>query len=147
MRNAVLVLLLSLSMAACSGPIGPIPGGELSGESAPWPADWAYTDKVENVLLQTNPNDPYSVTIWCVTHNDELFFGAGDKDSKWVANILHNPSVKLSINGKLIDGNASEVKDTILVGNVISAFLTKYDIESEEDLVQEEGMLFRFDKP
>ena len=55
MRNAVLVLFSLALASACSGPMGPIPGGELQGTPAPWPEDWSYTDDIENVLLQTRP--------------------------------------------------------------------------------------------
>lgn len=146
MRNAVLVLF-SLGLAsACSGPVGPIPGGELQGTPAPWPEDWSYTDEIENVLLQTRPEDPYSVTIWIVTVDDQVYIAAGDDDAKWVQNMRANPNVILSVNGKLINAVVGNVTANEEINRVIQAYLTKYDME-EEDFVEEEGVLFELHKP
>ena len=148
MRNAVIGLTICICLSACSGPIGPIPGGELDGVEFPWPDDWEFTNAEENVLLQTNPNDPYSVTIWCVTLNDKLYFAAANTESTWVLNMAENPQVILSVGGKLIEGRAERIgSDSSEVNDVIQAYLKKYEIESEEDFVQEDGALFRLNKP
>ena len=49
MRNAVVVLFSIGLVCACSGPMGPIAGGTLEGDSAAWPEDWAFTDNTDNV--------------------------------------------------------------------------------------------------
>ncbi len=137
MRNAVLVLF-SLGLAsACSGPMGPIPGGELQGTPEPWPEDWSYTEDIENVLLQTRPEDPYSVTIWIALVDYNAFIVAGDEDSTWVQNIRANPNVVLSVNGKLINARVSDVTANEELNNGIQAFLNKYQMD-EEDFVREE---------
>jgi uncharacterized protein DUF2255 len=143
MRNAVVVLFCSSLLYACSGPMGPIPGGKLEGTPAGWPEDWAFTDTIENVLLQTNPNDPYSVTVWCVTQDGQLYIAAGNEESRWVLNMRENPEVVLSINGKLYEARVEDVTDREEINQVIAAYLLKYKIESEEDFVQEDGVLFR----
>ena len=56
---------VSLAVIAC-GPIWMIPGGELSGTVVPVPADWSFSDAIEIVQLETNPDDPYSVNVWGV---------------------------------------------------------------------------------
>ena len=58
MRKTFLVLTSIILVCACSGPMGPIAGGALEGTPTPWPDDWAFTDEIENVLLETNPEDP-----------------------------------------------------------------------------------------
>lgn len=147
MRNAVVLLLSILLVSACSSPLGPIPGGKLEGTPADWPDSWAFTDEVENVLLETNPDDPYSVTIWCVTHDNDLFIAAGDEESTWVHNIRSNSKVILNVEGKLYTALAQIETNTEVIYPVIQAYLKKYNIESEEDFVQEDGVLFRLYKP
>ena len=148
MRNAVTALSICICLSACSGPIGPIPGGELDGVELPWPDDWEFTNAEENVLLQTNPGDPYSVTIWCVTHDGNLYFAAEKKESRWVLNMADDPAVILSVRGKLIRGTSHRIRPgSAEIPHIIQAYLVKYEIESEEDFVQEDGALFRLDPP
>ena len=146
MRNAVLVLFSLALASACSGPMGPIPGGELQGTPAPWPEDWSYTDDIENVLLQTRPQDPYSVTIWIVTVEDKVYIAAGDEDAKWVQYMRANPNVILSVNGKLINAVVANVTANEEINRVVQAYLTKYEMD-EEDFVEEDGLLFELNKP
>lgn len=127
--------------------MGPIPGGALEGEEIAWPEDWSFTDNVENVLLQTDPEDPYSVTIWCIAIENTLYFAAADKESQWVRNINDNSEVILSVNTRLIRGTASTVTERAEVEPVIQTYLQKYEIDSREDFVQEDGVLFRLSKP
>ncbi len=127
--------------------MGPIPGGALEGEEIAWPEDWSFTDNVENVLLQTDPEDPYSVTIWCIARENTLYFAAADKESQWVRNINDNSEVTLSVNTRLIRGTASIVTGRAEAEPVIQAYLQKYEIDSREDFVQEDGVLFRLSKP
>ena len=127
--------------------MGPIPGGALEGEEIAWPEDWSFTDKVENVLLQTDPEDPYSVTIWCIAIENTLYFAAADKESQWVKNINDNSAVILSVNTRLIRGTASTVTERAEAEPAIQAYLQKYEIDSREDFVQEYGVLFRLSKP
>jgi len=143
MRNALLVLTSVTLVCACSGPIGPIAGGKLEGTPTAWPQDWTFTDDVENVLLETNPDDPYSVTVWMVVNDNQPYVAAASADSRWVLNMRENPEVKLSVEGKLIEAAATDVTVREEIDEVIQAYLVKYEIESEEDFVQEGGVLFR----
>ena len=147
MRNAAVVLLSMSLLCACSGPIGPIPGGKLQGTPTPWPDDWNFSDEVENILLETNPDDPYSVTVWCVTQANNLYVAAASEESRWVQNMRNNPKVLVNIDGQLFTGIARDVSNNEEIRQVIQAYLSKYEIESEEDFVQEGGVLFRVEHP
>ena len=147
MHKLMMVGLSLTLLLACSGPIGPIPGGALEGSIKPWPQDWAFTDKVENIFVETGQDKPYSVTLWCVNNNGNLYIASSDKASKWVKNIGENPQVRLNIKGNLYESTANRVRDREEINRVIQAYLTKYEIESDEDLVQEDGVLFRLYRP
>ena len=71
----------ALLLGACGAPLGPIPGGKLQGELSPWPANWKHAENCENVLLETAPADPYSVTIWGVGIQDQFFVGASKRSN------------------------------------------------------------------
>ena len=53
----------------------------------PWPTDWAIAEDCENVLLETNPAKPYSVTIWGVGDEQNFYVAAGKQSSRWAQNI------------------------------------------------------------
>lgn len=113
----------------------------------PWPENWEFTDSVENVLLETNSTeDPYSVTVWCAQDSGNLYIAAADEDSQWVVNMRADSRVLLSIEGKLVEGRTSTVSNTDEIRRVIQAYLVKYEIEKEEYFVEEDGVLFRFDR-
>ena len=131
MRQALMVSLL-FGVTACGGPMGPIPGGELPGEVVAWPQDWLFTNEIENFLLETNPNDPYSVTIWAVTTGDVLYFVGVSGDSTWVTNILGDNRVRLAVNDHLYAARAAPVSDPAELDAVRAAYVSKYDLGEED---------------
>ena len=146
MRTLALLLtgtiLFSGTLSGCSGPLGPIPGGKLEGEVAPWPSDWTFTETVENVLLETNPDDPYSVTIWNVAIGNLVYIAAGDSESAWVKNMRANPAVLLKINHKLYPATVSQVIDTTKLLAIQDAYVAKYDVDPNDNFIEEGGILF-----
>lgn len=143
MRKTFLMLASITLVCACSGPMGPIAGGELEGTPTAWPEDWTFTDAIENVLLQTNPDDPYSVTVWMVVDDNAPYVAAASTDSRWARNMRNDSRVVLSVEGMLYEASAVTVTTRDDIDRVIRAYLDKYEIESTEDFVQEGGVLFR----
>ncbi|XOV83891.1 MAG: hypothetical protein ACFHXK_02005 [bacterium] len=143
MRNAIVALFGLFILSGCSGPLGPIAGGELEGKPIQWPEDWSYTNDIENVLLQTNPEDPYSVTIWIVVADGVPYIAASDSDARWVRNIQENPEVILSVDGKLINARTSQVVVQNEIYKVAEQYVQKYEMEQEEFVEAEDGIAFR----
>lgn len=146
MRNVVVALFCIVYISACSGPVGPIAGGTLEGTPAPWPEDWSFTNDIENVLLQTNPDDPYSVTIWMVVVDGQVYIASVSHGTRWAKNISANDHVVLSVHGKLINARANQVTSAEIGAQVVQAYLKKYDME-EEEFVEEDGVLFHITEP
>ncbi len=142
------ILLLGL-MLGCSGPMGPIPGGELEGPELPWPDSWAFTDEQENVLLETRPEDPYSVTVLGV-YVDRTFYVAGvSEDNKWVQHILRDGNVRLGVGGDVFRGRASLVNDERELRPVGDQYTAKYDIDTGEEstFFEDGGVIIRITAP
>ena len=80
----LLVPFAGLVLATALGcePIFTFPGGALSGELEPAPTDWAFSDAVDTIQLETRPGDPYSVNVWGVAAGDD-FFIAGAAGRFW----------------------------------------------------------------
>ena len=145
MRKTLLVMASITLLCACSGPMGPIAGGKLEGTQTAWPEDWTFTNKIENVLLETNPDDPYSVTVWMVVDDNQPYVAAASTDSQWARNMHADGRVVLSVEGKLYAASAQAMTNREVIDRIIGAYLLKYEIETQEDFVQEGGVLFRLD--
>ena len=107
-----------LAVAGC-GPIGPIPGGALSGESgAASVVDWSFADDVENAQIETRPSDPHSVNTWFAAVGERLYVPTsmilGPKTPSkrsWVAHVDEDPNVRIRLGDTVFDRRASRVED------------------------------------
>ena len=141
--NGVMALLCTLFLSACGSPIGPIAGGSLEGEVMPWPTDWSIAEDCENVLLETNPAKPYSVTIWGVGDQQNFYVAAGKYSNRWAQNIDQNPEVRLDVDGKLYAARAQRVAvEGVEFEKIRQAFVAKYDFDPDPDF-KTEGALYR----
>ena len=124
--------------------MGPVAGGKLEGEVVPWPDDWTATDNVENVLLETRPDDPYSVTLWGAYYGRDFFVGAAELDNRWAQNMMADPRVVLGIEGMLYEGRAEIVSASDEAIAMTNIFMKKYEIEDWDEFVGDrEGAFFR----
>ena len=103
------IVALTLTLTACSGPVGPFAGGALSGEEHVGAVtDWTFAADIETVQLETNPVDPYSVNTWIgVMHGSayiptSLILGADNPEEReWVRNVLADNRARVRIAGKV----------------------------------------------
>jgi hypothetical protein len=140
-------LLFGLIFALGCGPLGPLPGGQLSGELEPTtPSDWAFADEEKTVQLETNPSDPYSVNVWGAGIGAGFFLAAGGgSESKWAQNIARNPEVRLRIDGRIYELRAVRVdEDPKLREDFLAAVKRKYDWDPPDDETQK-AWLYRLD--
>jgi hypothetical protein len=140
----ITLLALLLAVAACD-PIVMIPGGELSGNVVPVPDDWAFTDAVETVQLETRPMDPYSVNVWVVALEDGVFVVAGSGlETAWAQHIAIDDRVRLRVGDSIYElrgtpDDAQATRDAFL-----AAAKNKYDFDPEsEDLTK--AILYRLE--
>ena len=100
-------------IAACDGPVGPLPGGRLRGEDAPCAVDWRGRDAEREVELEVSPDAPRSVRIWNVVEDGRLFV-PGDfltPAKRWPHQVMADPRVRLRIAGELFRCEARRVTD------------------------------------
>ncbi len=93
--------------------------------------NWSFTDSVPTIKIQTQSRFllPHSVTIDCVTYNDQLYvtstYPAGPPRS-WNANVMRDPHVRIKIGDKLYDCTATLVTDPAEIADVLQAKAKKY---------------------
>ena len=126
-----------LIAAGCGGPFLTIPGSELDGVSTPIPADWAFTDEVSTIQIETNPADPYSVNIWVVSLDGHLYLHAGAYRTNWVEHLESDPLLRVGIAGKLYDLQAERVLGAPEFARFADAFEAKYDQRPRNENIDE----------
>ncbi|MEE8520135.1 MAG: nitroreductase/quinone reductase family protein [Gemmatimonadota bacterium] len=139
--------LLSFSLLALGcGPMGPFPGGSLSGDVATaLPADWSFADKEMTVQLETRPSAPYSVNLWGVSIGDRFYLASGrGGGANWVEHIAEDPNVRLRIGGTLYELHAVRVSNETHSERFLEALKRKYDWEPSVR-ERDEAWLFRLD--
>ncbi len=139
--------LLSLSLLALGcGPIGPLPGGSLSGDVATGlPADWSFADEEKTVQLETRPSAPYSVNVWGVSIGGRFYLASGrGGEANWVEHIAEEPNVRLRVSGTIYELRAVRVSNETHGERFLEALKRKYDWEPSVR-ERDEAWLFRLD--
>ena len=137
--------LLSLLVLGC-GPIGPFPGGRLSGDVATGlPVDWSFADGEKTVQLETRPSAPYSVNLWGVSIGDRFYLASGSGgEANWVEHIAKDPNVRLRVGGTIYELRAIRVSNETHSERFLEALKRKYDWEPSVR-ERDEAWLFRLD--
>lgn len=136
-------LVISFVLTGC-GPIWMLPGGELGGNVAPVPSDWAFSDAAETVQLETRPGDPYSVNIWGVGVGERFYVAAGDASSSWATHIAEDPNVRLKVEDSIFELRATRIEDEAEIEVCLAAIKRKYDFEPKPEQ-RGEATLFRLE--
>jgi len=124
--------------------MGFIHGGRLDGtEVSSFVKDWSFTDPVKTIQLETAPDDPYSVNVWCVAKDANLWVTASSQDSAWAKNMIADPRVRVRVGDKLYPRRAVRVTDPLEAKLVRTLYEKKYETDRESDA----GLQFRLDPP
>ncbi len=142
------------------GPVGPIPGGALSGEPAGSPpADWSFANAEDYLTIEVQgARLPYSTSVQFMAHDGRLhlllssFFGDAVP-----RRLERDPRVRVRLDGKLYDQVAVPVEDAEARGPILRPFLRRQfaiEVSGEaRDVPRPEGdvpvgmVVFRLDDP
>ncbi len=141
-RILALSIVCAVGLAGCNGPFVLLPGGQLQGGTEPVPESWAFTDEIDTVQLETNPDEPYSVNIWVVALDRRLYVHAGANRATWVVNMEDDPEVRMGIEGSIYDLTSSRVEGQDEFDAFADAYAVKYGRRPRNENVQE-AYLFR----
>ncbi|MFL2527092.1 MAG: hypothetical protein ACJ0Q3_06380 [Candidatus Azotimanducaceae bacterium] len=112
------VLLGLYIYAQLSGPIGPIPGGELNGEIAISEPDWrALLPDGKFIEVQFGDKNGYSVTLDPHVIDEELYTWSR-APNRWSSLIGEDPQVVIRIDGVLYRAIALKVENVSLLARV-----------------------------
>ena len=106
----VLVIGFGLLWIVRSDPIGPLSGRAFTGEEAPYPDDWSFSDEHMTIAIEVRPEDPHSVTTICFVVDGVLHVPASNGSKKrWTQYLLEDPRVRLKIGDRVYPANAVRV--------------------------------------
>lgn len=105
------LLLGMVFLVGCGGPFGMIPGGRMEGTSAQWDQTWSKVGDSGIGEIETNPADPYSVTVAYTVVDGQLYVNAGNSEKRWAKNTVDDPNVRFRIDGEIYDLRAIRVED------------------------------------
>ena len=123
--------MAAFALAACGGPLGPLAGGELSGQTAEPPAQWDAVP--ETIQLEVRPDDPYSVNLWSVSIGPHLYVATDPDGSTWITLLEANDEVRARVSGTVYLLRAVVVQDADERERVVDAYLRKYGTPEEDD--------------
>lgn len=144
------VALVALRFAArlSGGPLGVIPGGRLAGplatEQRP---DWSFTEHVQTIAVEVDPEHPLSVTTWVFTLDGALYVAADffNPLKQWPHRALADPRVRLRIDGRIYERLAVRETDPARIERLRRAIAAKYDIRDDGIAAKVDVWFFRMD--
>lgn len=116
----ILQVLLAIS---CNGPTGLMAGGGIDGEARPAPSDWAFAGDAGLAVLETKPEEPYSVNLAYTVFDGVLYVNAGGTETQWVKNMESDPRVRLRIEDAIYELRAERVTDRAEIEAFAKAWL------------------------
>ena len=150
-----LVILAIALLAVCvvsaarfaDGPLGPVPGGPMSGERVSEPVtDWGFIVERDTVELEVNSDAPRSITTWVVGHDGQAYLPASFGARKtWAAQLLADGRAVLRVDGKLYEQQAVRVTDEELLEELRVVLIGKYDLDPEGNFSSSATWFFRLD--
>jgi hypothetical protein len=135
------------------GPLGPCSGGALSGQVRSGPDQgWDFTAGIEQVQLETNPVEPYSVNTWCVGIGDRLYVPTSmirgpksPRERDWVKNVLRDARVRVRVGDAVYERLAVRVEDEAELEAARIALERKYELDPGARDPEREVWIFRLD--
>ena len=97
---------------------------------------------MSTIQLETRPADPYSVNIWVIAIDENLYVHAGDNRSRWVENMEADPAVRLRVDESIYELAAARVGSQEEFDRFSEAYDRKYGRRPGNENVGE-AYLFR----
>lgn len=152
MRSHTALVVLLVLCWGC-GPIGPIPGGRLSGELGPRHVeDWSFAADEETAQFETRPADPHSVNTWFVALDSNLYVptsmisGPNNPSGRsWVAHVAQDPMMRIRLADRIYERVANRVSEASEYAMAREALESKYGIDPAERDPEREIWIFRLD--
>ena len=144
LRGIIFALATLVFVTGCE-PLWVLPGGALGGTETRVPEDWAFSDAVDTVQIETGGADAYSVNVWGVGIGPHFYIAAAQGgDSRWARNMVEIAAVRLRIDDAVFPLRATRVEGADELATVMAAYVRKYEVEEGDNFVSV-AWVFRLD--
>ena len=119
-----------ITAAACQ-PDGTRPGFSLSGQMAPFPEDWGFSNQHREIAIEVSTPYfiPHSITIWCVEVDGQLFVAAATPNQKlWPGWVADDPNIRLRVGGLIYETRLELLTAQASLERVLDAYRIKYEL-------------------
>ena len=128
------------------GPLGPIPGGRMSGPvvDSDQPLDWSGVE--EDIAIEVRPEKPWSLTVWRAVLDGNLYIPSGNgAERRWTQVTLADPRVRIRSQGRIQEGCLVRIEDQATRGRVRAELAKIYPLPSGGGEDDGSVWLFRVD--
>ena len=109
------------------GPLGPIPGGRMSGPvvDPAEPLDWSGAER--EIEIEVRPEQPWSLTVWRVVVDGDLYIPSGNgAERRWTQVAVADPRVRVRSQGRIQEGCLVRIEDPTIRRRVRDALVELY---------------------
>ena len=133
-KNILIPIIVMVAVAGC-GPIGPTPGLAIGGEEQAPPADFAFVQDHDLILIRTFFGGwlPQVHNIWGVGVEDGIY-AVAVPGARWRARLNEDPNVLVRVGDNTYELAAARVTDPEVIQRVFDAYQEKYGPQLEEIL-------------
>ncbi len=143
--RAAACVLAALALG-CGGPLGPIPGGVLSGPEVACPD--AFPADVRELQIEVRPEDPYSVTTWNVVLDGVLHVPADflNPVKRWPYYVEADDRVRIRMGALVYACRAVRLEDATRIQALREAAAAKYDLDPDGTAASAEVWWYRIER-
>jgi hypothetical protein len=110
MKAHLLAALAAVTLlTACNGPLGPIPGGALTGPES-GTTSFAFAAPFDNLELELNPEAPYSVRVNFALRDGRLYVDP-DPERRWAGYLADGATARVRFDKDIYPVTARLVTD------------------------------------
>ena len=130
------IVLFAAAYPFRTDPIAMLSGKQLSGEEKAYPADWAFALEHMLLKLESNPDDPHSVTTTHFVIDGKLHIPAQKGHTKeWPGIVVADPRVRIKIGNDIYPAKASLVSKN--AGELIRPHLVERIKQAGRDIPEQ----------
>lgn len=140
----VVFLLDSFGGYFMDGPLGPIPGGRMSGPvvDPAEPLDWNGIER--EIEIEVRPEQPWSLTVWRAVVDGDLYIpSGGGAQRRWTQVAIADPRVRVRSQGRIREGCLVRIEDKDVRRPALEALLETYGLTGSPEGDDGSVWLFR----
>lgn len=144
---ALVVLLLdTFGGYFMDGPLGPIPGGRMSGPVADRIAELDWSGVEREIEIEVRPEQPWSLTVWRAVIDGDLYIPSGNGASRrWTQVAVEDPRVRVRSQGRIQEGCLTRVTAADARRPALEQLIETYGLPGGDQQDDGSVWLFRVD--